>query len=370
MKRVFHLLGSLEVGGKERVALQLARRARRAGFDHRLMLFDAPPRGIPLDLDPGDVPWSFVPRGPGLDLGFVRRVAGELRRYGADAVHAHNDSAVFYAVLAARLTGIGRRRTAVIGTFHTRPGHETRLGRRATLLATQGADAITSVSDELAELLQDLRWTRAPEVIWNGIDEEEFRATGPDGDWRRKLGVPDGTPLVGHVGRHDPVKRQLDLVDAARSLVEVGVALHLVFVGDGPGRSAFAERTRDLPWVRVIDRVADVAALLRALDVFVLCSSHEAAPRALMEAMSCGRACIATAVGGVPTLVTTDEGGTAVRLVPPAQPRVLAESLRGLLADESERLSLGVAARRRMAAFSSEREWSAYFELYARVCGR
>lgn len=366
MHCLVHFLGSLEVGGKERVALQLARRARRQGLDHRLLLFDQAPRGAPLDLDPADVPWSFVKRGAGLDLGFVLRVARELRRLGAEGIHAHNDSAIFYAPFAAHLAGFGGRRPVVIGTFHTRPGHDTPLGRRATRLATHLADAVTSVSDELGTLLCGLGWTRPTELIWNGIDQAEFDASGDDGGWRERLGVAREGLLVGHVGRHDAVKRQLDLVEAAHELVNEGLALDVVLAGEGPGRAAFEQATRALPWVHVVDRVVDVAAFLRALDVFVICSSHEAAPRALMEAMSCGRACIATAVGGIPALVTDARGMCSASLVPPGQPMELAARLRTLLSDATERRRLGAAARERMSAFSAEREWNAYAELFER----
>lgn len=368
MQRVLHLLSSLEIGGKERVVLELARRARAEGLDHRLLLFDRsldPAR----DFDPGDVHWSFLARGSGLDLRFARALARELCRLAADGVHAHNDTAIVYAALAARLVRrSGGGRPFVIGTFHTRPGHDTRAARVLTRWATRLVDGVTCVSDELAQRLLALGWTRPAQVIWNGVDAERFAPAGPaetHASWRARLGVASAAFLVGLVGRHDPIKRQQDLLAACRRLVAEGLELALVLVGEGPLRAALERDCAGEPWVRCVPRADDVAGLLRSLDAFVLCSDHEAAPRALMEAMSCGRACVATAVGGVPTLARGPAGET-VLLVPPRRPDALAEALARLAREPRLRAALGARARERMRAFSAEATWEAYRALYRR----
>jgi hypothetical protein len=102
MQRLVHLLGGLEIGGKERVALELARRARRLGLAHELLLFDRDYRDPVEHLDPGDVPCTLLRRGKGLDLRFTASLAGWLERERVEVVHAHNDSALVYGVLAAR----------------------------------------------------------------------------------------------------------------------------------------------------------------------------------------------------------------------------------------------------------------------------
>jgi glycosyltransferase involved in cell wall biosynthesis len=367
-QRVLHLLSSLEIGGKERVVLELATRARAQGHDHRLVLFDREPKAA-ADLDPGDVPWSFVRRDGGFDLRFLRGLAAEIRGSRPDGIHAHNDTALFYAALAARLARMGRARPFVLGTFHTRPGHDTRAGRTATRWATRLVDGVTCVSDELARLLVELGWTRPAEVVWNGVDPDRFRPDGSDGGWRERLNLAPGSLLVGHVGRHDPLKRQVDLLDAGRQLRSAGLALELVFAGDGPGRAALEREASRERWVHLVPRVDEVAELLRALDVFVLCSTHEAAPRALMEALSCGRACVATAVGGIPTLVSGKDGAAAL-LVPAGRPAELASAIARLAADPALRRELGLRGRERMSAFSLERTSQGYEAAYRRAAAR
>jgi L-malate glycosyltransferase len=71
---VLHLLSGLQIGGKERVALQLASRGQIDGDDHRLLLFDTPYRSELLDLNPGDVVAYYLPRRPGIDLTLPWRI--------------------------------------------------------------------------------------------------------------------------------------------------------------------------------------------------------------------------------------------------------------------------------------------------------
>jgi glycosyltransferase involved in cell wall biosynthesis len=365
---IVHFLGSLEVGGKERVALWLARRAREQGLEPRLLLFDHDYRGEGVDLDPGDLPVDFLPRGPGLDLRFTMRVARYLKQHRAALLHAHNDSAIFYAALARKL--MLRRRPGLVGTFHTLPGHDTPAARKLTRWATRRADHTLAVSDELGERLVRLGWTERYRTLWNGLDLDEYSPDGAPGGWRRELAIPEDALLVGHVGRFDPIKRHRDLLEAARRLAERGLPMTFVLVGEGPLRCEIEREVVGLAYVRLVPRVVDVAAFLRELDLYVICSEHEAAPMALLEAMGCGRAVVATAVGGIPDMLkleTADGTTLAGELVPPGRPQELAEALARLAGDAGRRRELGELARRRSADFSAEHAWAEHLEIYEAI---
>lgn len=359
--RVLHLVSSLEIGGKERVVLELAGEARKRGREHALLLFDAPHRADGRDLDPGAIPWEFTPRGPGLDLRFVREVARRAARF--EVVHAHNDTAIFYAAAAATLVPPWRRRPGLVGTFHTLPGHDTPWARRLTRWATRRCRAITAVSDELAQRLVKLGWSRPCRVIWNGAPPGQEIDPSARSRWRARLGVGPNELLVGQVARFDPVKRQEDLITAIGLARAKGMAVQAVFAGEGPTLPPLRASAADSPWLHFLGNSHDVPGLLAALDVFVLCSDHEAAPRALLEALAAGCPAVVTEVGGMPHVVGAGTGESAALLVPPRSPQALAAALHEL-EDPNVRAPYVARAKRRAEAFSSRTVWEAYAALW------
>lgn len=106
----------------------------------------------------------------------------------------------------------------------------------------------------------------------------------------------------------------------------------------------------------------DVVALLARCDVFVLPSLSDARPRSIIEAMFHGLPVLSTRVGGIPTLV---EDGVTGLLVPPGDPRSLAEAIRLCAGSRELRARLGEAGRRRAESeFRPERAAENYVRLY------
>lgn len=346
----------------ERGVLACAAAARREGYDARLLLFDAPCRGSTSEYDPGTVPWSFVERRPGIDLQFPFRLAREFARIGVDIVHARNHTSLLYCGAALRL--MGSRQPRLVATFHTSPAGESKRARAATFYAGRAADAITSVSADLSRLIVAERWAKRCETIRNGVDVDRFAPTGERGAYRQRLGLSEDTLLIAQVARFDANKRQADLLDAFRHLRQRISNIALVFVGDGPTRNAVATNGDEA--VHFLPSITDVESLLRDADIFVLCSDHEGAPRALLEAMATGCAVVATHVGGVPEIV--GQGASAGLMVPSRSPEALADALYKLSCSPETRQNMGTAARSRVVEmFTAEREWADYYALYERV---
>jgi glycosyltransferase involved in cell wall biosynthesis len=362
--RVAHLLGSLQIGGKERAALRLARRGRKVGQDHQLVLFDLPFRSTDLDFDPGEVPVHFLPRGTGLDLRFAWRLGRLIDLAGIHVVHAHNDSALVYAAIAS--SWLSFRRAGLVATFHTWPSHPTPWARRLTRWASSRGETV-AVSDELNGRLLQHRWVERCGTIWNGVELDVFSPQAVPAAWRQILGLPDDAFLVGHVARFDPIKRHIDLLAAARALHATAPKIVFVLVGRGPLLEAMRVEARDLVNIRFVPQVLDAASFMRAMDLIVLCSSHEAAPLVLLEALACAKPVLATAVGGIPSMLAPPSEPPCGVLVPPFEPASLATSIAALARDEARRRRLAELALARAQAFSFTREWETYSRLYTGV---
>ena len=160
-------------------------------------------------------------------------------------------------------------------------------------------------------------------LVMNGVDGELFRPRDRAAA-RAELGLPAG-PLLVYVGNLKASKGVLDLIAAFEAARHP--SLRLAMVGGGDERAAI-----DAAAARLGDRLiaagprplAEVPTWMAACDALVLPSWAEGTPNVVLEALACGRRVVATAVGGIPDLIT---GPALGELVPPRDPAALAAAL-------------------------------------------
>jgi glycosyltransferase involved in cell wall biosynthesis len=194
--------------------------------------------------------------------------------------------------------------------------------------------------------------------IHNGIDIRELaRADGA-------TGPVDGRQYLLCIAASNQKKALDVLLRAFAQVSETHRVLRLLLVGDGPLRRQHEELARSLS---LQDRVeflgwrgrAEVARLLQDCEIFVLPSRSEPFGLVVAEALACGKAVVASAVGGIPEII---EDGRSGVLVEPDQPAALARELLALLADDSLRESLGQAGYERVTQLFSCEAMSARYE--------
>ena len=203
------------------------------------------------------------------------------------------------------------------------------------------------------------------QVIANGFDTNlfRFRASGR-ARIRKECNINDDALVVGHLGRFHPIKDHDTFLTAGRELLTSIPQTHLLLAGSGVEISSpfFRDnipeslRTR----VHLLGDRGDIPDILSAMDVFVQSSKAEGFPNVLGEAMSAGRACVATDVGDS-ALVLGDAG----RIVASRNPSMLERSIRDILTDPDYRAALGELARAKvLREFPIERTTDTYIELY------
>src|SRR5262249_43335753 len=255
-----------------------------------------------------------------------------------DVVHTHQVGALFYAGAAARTEGV----RAIVHTEHGKHYATRRRTRWLGWWAGRYAARFCCVSEDIAAEVKAYRIVPAGKVhvVTNGIDTGRFReVTGAP--VRHALGIPQGAPVVGTIGRLAEVKRQDLLLRAFARVRHRFAGAHLLLVGDGPLIEYLRRLAVDLGLPGVVHFVgyqADPAPYLAAMDVFALTSRSEGMPLAILEAWAARVPVIASAVGGLPALI--DSGRTGL-LFPPGDEIALAEALAGLLADAHARSRLG-----------------------------
>jgi glycosyltransferase involved in cell wall biosynthesis len=184
---------------------------------------------------------------------------------------------------------------------------------------------------------------------------------------RRELQLVDGELLIVSVGNLYPVKGHAFLLQALSELARSSdvPSWRLALAGRGSEAEHLAQLANRAGLdhrVHFLGFRADVPDILAAADVWVMPSLSEGLPLALLEAMFAGKAIAASAVGGIPEAVASEEHGL---LVPPQDPAALTAVLARLLRSRELRAALGAAARQRaMQEFSVTHMADAYERLY------
>jgi glycosyltransferase involved in cell wall biosynthesis len=187
-------------------------------------------------------------------------------------------------------------------------------------------------------------------VIPNGFDVERYR---PDPAnyfaVRRELGLPEGTLLIGSVGRFDRAKDHAMLVEAAAIVSRAQPQVHVAICGENitAANSELTARVRAAGIANrcyLLGRREDIPRILAAFDVFVSSSAVEGFPNAIGEAMACGVPCVVTDAGDSRRLV----GDTGL-VVPVRNPSALAAGVLQIIGLGAEGMTaLGEMARRRI----------------------
>ncbi|HYA66719.1 MAG TPA: glycosyltransferase, partial [Burkholderiaceae bacterium] len=306
--------------------------------------------------------WRFDPT-------LVLRLAVWMRAQRVSVVHTHLFTADAFGRVAARLAGV----RAVFSTVHSvvnvwkTPVH--RFIDRALAWASYRVIACTSeVHQTLIE--RDRLPASRVTTIANGIDLQRFSSACGTGV-REEFGVAPNKALLAVVGRLEPPKGHADLLGAFSELRARGCGDFVcLFIGEG---QLHAELQADVARRHLQDFVVftglrrDVPRLLAACDLFLMPSRWEGLPIALLEAMACGKAVLATAVGGVPDVIDNGSNGA---LVPAADMSAFALRLGELLHDPASRAALGARARIDvLRRFDVARTAAQYATLYREALG-
>jgi glycosyltransferase involved in cell wall biosynthesis len=202
-------------------------------------------------------------------------------------------------------------------------------------------------------------------VVPNGVDTEPDVTREDVAALRREFDLPEGTPVVGTVGRLAAVKRQDVLIRAFAELRPRYPTARLLLVGDGPERGKLEALTRDLRLAGAVlfaGQRSRPEPFYRLMSAFALTSSSEGMPVSLLEAWAAGVPAVCTAVGGLPEMIAERKTGF---LVPPNDPAAVADSLDRILSNPPLAAAVGGAGRNEVRArYSRAATFRKYVDLY------
>ena len=372
--RVVYCIDNMQVGGTELNALRTAERLDRRRFSISVVCIrDNGP--LMARYQEAGIPVHSFPMTSLLGVEAVRqavRLVRLLRHERTDIVHSHDAYTSVYGTICARIAGV----RGIIASRRSWYSPHLR-GRilQANRIAYRFAHRVVGNSPSVSRLVESEGGVSASRIVTipNFLDPEAFEPI-PAADRRRmldELGVPEDAFVVGIVARLSLVKDHATLLRAIASLRDQIPALHCVLIGDGPERphlEALADSLGIRGLVHFAGERTQPPNLHGLFDVSVLCSTSEAFPNSVLEAMAAARPVVATDVGGTPDAV---HQGTTGLLVRPSDPSRLADAILRLYTEPALRTKLGTAAcAAARVGYSADAVIGQVESLYARLAGR
>jgi len=371
---ILFVIGSCEIGGAEKQMLTLISALQAYGFSCHVFALqrggalrsDFGELGVPVysgGIQKGDIvhkPWKL--------LLAELRLMKVLRHVKPSILHSFLPLITFMGAVAGRVFRV----PLVITSRRALGNHQERhpvlrpLDRIANSFSRYIVVNSKAVWNDVAA--RDYVSSEKLVLIYNGVDGEPFElASRKREQFRRTMGLGDSQKVVTVVANLIPYKGHLDFLRAAR-LVKDGIpGARFCLVGEDRGiqkdLESEAQNLRIRESVLFMGRRSDIPSLLAASDLFVLPSHEEGFSNVILEGMAAGLPVVATKVGGNSEAVVDGMTGW---LVPPQNPKVMAEKIVDLLKDPHKARSWGEKGKERVKRFFTvEQMVEKHLALYA-----
>lgn len=183
-------------------------------------------------------------------------------------------------------------------------------------------------------------------VITNAIDPEEVLHTAAAGtDWRERLRLPSGAPVIAFVGRMIPEKGVDSLLAALPRIRQAHPSACLLMAGTGPLYEKYRQAPPEGAFLLGTQPYPDVLALLKQADIFCLPTRSEGFACTVLESAALGCPILTTATGGSPQLLPDDSYGI---LLKDMAPDTVADACIRALSDSGWRQTAARKARERL----------------------
>ena len=374
--KVIQIIKTLNVGGAERFAIELAKALDTSKFDIKLIAFFKDGTSVEShrqdDLADNQIEVHYLTAWKGNNhipsyIAAVNNMKELLTKAPADILHSHFQLGTLGAIYC-RNRGFARR---VIRTAHNHPRMEWDVGAYGSLrheivgkwIYPKELDAVVAVSSSIAEELTRQsgarRYRRPIQTIYNAISSEIISHSEVN---LKQYEYPG--PVIGTIGRLTPQKGYIHFVRAIPLILNSFPSAQFWFIGDGEEQTLLeneAARLQVADQVKFLGKLPDVYPMLREMDVFVLPSLWEGLPTVLLESIANNVPVVATKIPGNCEIIRNEDFGW---LVPPKDPAALAEAITIALREPRLRLQRAKRAKASLDQFLIKRIAKQYENLY------
>lgn len=349
---VLHLINEIEPAGAETLLLNTVRHFDKEKFSLTIAYFLGPGTLAQEMRDAGAEVVDFSREGK-VDPLFLPKLISFVWEKEINIIHTHLNQAALIGRFVAMLLGI----RPILSTRHYAYDHKEKgLVRRLGRWSAPVDSLILAVSEPVRDYMvfKEGCSPKRIEILCNAVDVTLFTR----GSLQNMPFQNNRAPVIGAVGRLHPSKGYATFLQAARAVLAEIPASRFKIVGEGELLESLKDQAERLGIYEAVEflgrrQPAEIPDILAGFDIFVQASNWEAFGIAIVEAMACGLPVVATRVEGVVDII---EEGVDGFLVPPEDPKVLADRILQLLRDPHLRARIGVKARRKVEANFDIRE--------------
>lgn len=313
------------------------------------------------------------------DLSIIFRLVNFIRKERIDVIHTHNVTSNFYGRLACLFS----RRGYVITTIHADVYHEHLSSFKSKIIGfiiSRTDLYMTGLSHRLLPISEHLR----NKLMENGVKREKINTIlsgSVVSDVERAPSIRKNNTLkgiemgpdekvVGTVGRLVPLKNHRMFIDAARKVLEKGLKVKFLIIGDGILLDDLKSYVKSLNlsdqiiFTGWLNNLEDVYPLM---SIYVTCPTSEGFGLTPLEAMRYSIPVVATRVGGLTEIIKDGENGI---LIESNDVSGLADEILYLLNNPQKSIEIGLEGRRFLAAeFPISKTAEKIYEVYKSVVG-
>lgn len=298
----------------------------------------------------------YLNKKAGLDISMISKLTKVFKKERPDAIHTHR-YVMQYALPAAILANVKHR----VHTVHNVAKKEnTRAARILNRFFYKFAHVVpVALSEEVKKTIIDeyhIKQEKIP-VILNGINLSKCIE-------KNSYEVNEQFNIL-HIGRFSEQKNHRGMIEAFSLFIKDYPNSVLSLIGDGEKKEeikALVEEKKLGQKIKFLGVQSNVYPYLNSADVFLLPSIYEGVPMTLIEAMGTGLPIIATAVGGVPDMLKSEEEAILV----PVEVNSISDALKRFAEDEMLRKKCGMSAKKKSAVFSVQMMAREYIKEYGK----
>ncbi len=308
--KVLHIIKSLGRGGAEMLLPETLKLHNQTQLEFHYIYFLPWKNQLVEDIEKNGGKITCLPAKNNLTiLKQSKNIIKYIKKHQIDMIHAHLPWAGFVSRLVHRQTGI-----PVVYSEHNMQERYHFITKYLNKYTYNWQNLALGVSQDVSNSIQKNINPKIPvKTLLNGVNTERFQRNKESGKIiRKQFNIPENAVVIGNVAVFRFQKRLIEWLRVMKEVIDKNTNVYGILVGAGPLEKEIKNQLTKLNLkekVLLTGLQTDVKPYFNAMDIFMMSSSFEGLPIALLEAMSMECAIVTTDAGGIKEVIRHEQDG-------------------------------------------------------------